>query len=278
MTNPEFIQNSEELELLTHKQAFDFLNAKIESWDFSEHDDQDNIDFAFHVGYWAEEVFGYHIHYRSDEFEGEELPTSLQPLVSHNWKDESFLVGHNTVSVNKTPEQEYIPAKIPKWEELQEIGVFEKMVEVAINDPEIHEHIIFPKVIEFPAVRIDFEHVFDWGIGFTIRQNSFASSIEMDVFGKNNETTRASRFLQSNHDRPSVLAKTSAELALLAAKYTKWSVRPMIDPLTLINFDLRMMGLDSVRLSNSIETPPGHAIQELFLNRLIEMGKIEPPE
>jgi|GEM_PF-3078856 hypothetical protein len=203
------------------------------------------------------------------EFDGVEVPRSLQPLISVRSMERLILTNGNRVSLEHQPRLDYIPGSVPRWDHMEEDQTpIEDRIELVKNNPVIRDHIEIPWVIQSDRLVLNFEpdQVHGWGLEFLITPNN----IRAYPYGRQGQTRLANEFV--NNLRPTDLAITVAELALINAQHSDAAIYSPVDSSLLYSFKERAGNRDPIPISssiaNSVEVPPEYALLDYFIRTL----------
>ncbi len=258
-------------------EVIDFLENIISQRDFDKLNDDDNRSFTTHIAHWVLETFG-HKRGNSNEYvlypdsentiPGNLLPIRIQPLITHEWRDEVFLSNKNTVQLETKHEYIEDDPVLPDWDYIKTLSTYNAMLEYVRDHPEILCGVKLTKTHVLPQVRLRFSpdpFVSDWGLEYLISK----LGIGVAPFGKESKTWKATNYVIEQHDDLLDMAKTTCELAVLAARYAKnWGNEPFAAE-SLAKLIRRLRGEESIPLcAAEHQTKPANSI----LNLLIEQA------
>lgn len=209
-----------ESEGLTDAELAELLSTRLDSWNFAEHSDEDNFQFAFGMAYCLTEVFD-QINFGTEKnIPGHILPPALEPLARHTYRrtGETFYDEDLIIRAERRDEDVVIPGKSL---DARQFKNFEDMVTQVKNSPELQAQITKDEIIPNPVVQLSLDHrpSSDWGLTFAV----YEDKIILSAFGEQGKTQSASDFIVTYHDKPRVLAQTVSQLAVLGAKFVLWA-------------------------------------------------------
>lgn len=198
---------------------FSALQARYENWLFAEHDDSENFAFAHGMAAATLDSFPYLDLAGSGRFTGEETPDSLKPLVSYvsDFQGGTMLYDQSlAVRLTRRRDNTRIEAELPHLSEMLEDGkTFREIVGAYMLNSELLEGMRPAQVIKDEAIVVRFGDGLQRGLEFI----SLPDRIEIGVYGEAGKTRSFSNYLVTYHDKPRVLAETTAGLAVLGAKH-----------------------------------------------------------
>jgi hypothetical protein len=222
-TNPSEPQNLSEHAPITDEELYQTLDSKLNSWDFKQHTETENVAFAYSVTSLVSDNFHYLNYAGSGEFSAEELPGTLHPVYSDIWspdgKSEVFYTPDMKVwRVTRREEHTEIAMHLPGFEEMSEGKTFNQILEALESDPSLLEKIIPGETIVDEAIIIVLAKGYS-GSGLELIVEP--GHISLAIYGDLGKTRNLSGFLARYHNNPSELARISASLAVLGAKYCR---------------------------------------------------------
>jgi hypothetical protein len=207
---------------ITDEELWLTLDAKLNSWDFKQHTESENVRFAHNISSLVSDNFNYLNYAGSEVFSAEELPGTLHPLFSTIWSPGgvSQVVMARDVRVHRVKRREEhteITPYIPGFDEMIDSGMtFAQIVNKLRSDPNLQGKIVPGTTIVDEAILLVLSRESSSrGFEFTVEPDN----ISLSIFGSVGETRDLSEFLAHYHSNQSELAKISASLAVLAAKY-----------------------------------------------------------
>jgi len=277
MTSPE-----QSLKFISDDELFSLVQGYIDNWNFHDNDADTTAYFSFNLSHWLLETYGqqdnkgrWSMSSDIDGFDGEELPTDLQHLVTNIWKNELLLMGGNTLNViSQSVVYEHDPV-IPKWEEVEQLPTFDEQLKRMRTDPEIRENIQPTRLEVLPEVSLALNTRWSgWGLEFVT--NKFGARVA--VYGERGKTWTGLEFVQTHKDDQALLTELACRLALLGAKfvyyrfdrrssYSHRQPKSQIDVLFK-----RLNGEEKVPIKlGDYQTKSGNAVKNLLISQLEEV-------
>lgn len=259
------------------KEALLYIMKKVESWNLSDHSDEENTLFLLHIAHWSLENFGqrysktgtyvidtnFHI---GEGFEYVELPEPLKNYAMTDFYGDIYTSNQNDVKLESTYRTDEREPYIPKWDTLSLISPFTDMVAAARKDPEVMAMILPGEFYIDPGVEINYQPGIDfgWGLQFTI----FSQGVQVLPYGKYGKTKSALDAALALQASPALLIETALELVMISNKYASW-----IPPVGTVNLDVlesRLSGASNIDVSDHpIRPNPANSVKYLLLDALM---------
>lgn len=273
-------------EKLNDEEVIEVLEKVIENWDFDSNDDLANSRFALHIAYWALETFGQNMGRERGwwsstgrEIDGSQLPTKLQPFITHMWRDEPRLSSENSVTMQAKPEYIEEDPVIPRWDEVEKIKTFEGQLEFVRSQQDILEGIKPPNLSILPQISVRFEantwH--GWGVEFLVNE----LGVRLAPFGREGQTMSAADFTVEMQNKISEVTRVACQLVLLCVKFAQSYTGGELETEKLHQLGERIFGgasipMDSEMFCNidSYRPKPENAVKNLLIKRLQESGDL----
>jgi len=259
-------------------EALKFAETMLAGYSFEQYSDEENIWFVYHYSRWLAEVFS-HSDYGvlASEIKGTAMPGPIKRLLKNDWRDEEYYLDRNYIYLEQDNEFEYVPPVIPRWEELNDgKNSFLDIMEEIESEPEILRAIQLPKVGIFDGVKVAFEHGYSadgFGLEFRLRPDQ----IKVIPFGSRGTTESVNDFAAGHKDHTRLLAKTAAELSLLAASEQDYSERTPVHPDRMDQLMRRLTKIEVLTPADiqGFRAPGG--LKELAIKQLVDKGLIQKP-
>jgi len=260
-------------------EALQITLNQLRSWQsISDNLDNDiNQRVSHHYCRWLIDLWGEDALIRgAREFSGEELPSSLQPLVAYEFDDQVVFSNNNTVHMEHAPRGDYIPGSIPNWDELRKLP-FAAAKQKIKDDPKIHQNIQFPGSLVLDRIIIDYRPdpaAYHWGLEFDITP----LNTTVYPYGDRGYTHDATEYARTAKPS-SAFAITAATLAYLCTRYSTIANSRTVSTDLLHSFEGRVKGTVPVQvnaemLRKTFSPPPEDAVLIQMLHELIADGVI----
>ncbi len=208
-------------------------------------------------------------------FSGEEMPSSMQSLIAYEFDNRVLFSNNNTVRMEHTPRNDYIPGVIPHWDNLRMLP-FAVAKQKIKDDPEILQNIQFPGSLVLDRIIVDYRPDFaayHWGLEFDITPLNTISY----PYGERGYTHSAAEYARTTGS--SVLATTAATLAYLCTRYSIIANSRPVSTEVLRSFEGRIEGtapvlVNAETLRKTFSPPPEDAVLIQMLHELIADGVI----
>ncbi len=263
------------------------LEKIVDEWDFESKTDQANSRFALHLAHWVLETFGHDMGESGwwsstryhEEIEGSQLPDKLQLLLTQIWKEEPYVTGDNSVTMQGKPEYMETDPIIPRWEEIEKFETFEEQLEFARSQPDILEGIEPTSITVLPQVSVMFEPQpnYEWGIEFLVNE----LGIRLASFGRDGKTMEAADFTRVMDGKTSETAKIVCQLVLLCAQFSQSYTGGEIGIEKFEELMERVFAGASISTDSDIfrniatyKPKPENSIKNLLIRRLQESGDL----
>ncbi len=267
-------------EVISDEEAIAFLRAVIAERDFDRHDPDQNARFLTNVAHWSLEAFGqsnnrgeWFLHPAGSYGEGfdhSELPYDLQQVVATERFGEVYVGKNNGVSMKSAPIILEEDPVIPKWDMLNELVVFDKMVRAAANDPEIMAAIRPSRFLIIPGVHLDFKPAphFRWGLQYVLR----STDVKLVPYGEYDHTQVPFQYAAERQNNHLKVALTACDLIMLAVRHAQRHVRPCIPIDMTDTLRARIEGLADIPVEDlECQPKPGNSMKNLLVQELLQI-------
>jgi hypothetical protein len=152
------------------------------------------------------------------------------------------------------------------------------MFEKIESDPSILSEIQLPQIYYNCGVKVTFAHGYMLRDGFGLEFILRPKQIKVLPFGARDATDSVTDYMLSYKDRPRVLTKTAAQLALLTVQESRYSNDTQVHLDRIDQFDRRLAGIEEITPNyiKGFRQPEG--LKELLITNLIEKGLLEGPK
>ena len=251
------ISHAEELDgVIEIDELLSDIEQIIANYDFEHSSDTHNNLFATHIIFWLLETFGQHddegqyqLYPNSEHegFDGQSLPAAIKPLVLHEWRDEAFYSDKNEVIIETDYQFRVIEnASLPIDTEGMTMA---EITEYFLQHPE--EVVgIRPELIGYmPQLKITYRPNSHngWELEYKVNEVGVtAFSWKKSDTGSSIKNVPA--YLKGTLARPSELARSVTELALLATRHTNHVSSGLAPLASLVRLHSRLAGEEQLPL------------------------------
>lgn len=245
---------------LNDDEIYRVLQGRLETRNFEEYTEEENITFAHDIVFDVANNFPYLAYATSNEFKGDELPSVIKPIWMAPWSPMDMQTNTRqlilcypkdmVIYLKKREEHEQSPLQAPPefFEIMADQSLtFDEQIEKIRAIPNIQEKLNMGEIIPDEAIYVTLDESYGGSNGLRLLVEK--EKISLTIHGRRDDTAELCNFLAIYHGKTNVLAKLAACVAVLGAKHCRKPDSPHYAHFSLSDDDKRFLGDSGVDIS-----------------------------